>query len=111
MTDAELKLLDHARRMCVEALGDKGRVGRNEVAGVLETFPHELQDISFILYDKTTRILGAEKCLKALPVTLDNLDLDRELNADILDNLVDIVNYSLFGIMMMIAREGVDTDD
>jgi hypothetical protein len=83
-------------------LDHKDDVGRNEFLGILETFPHGLNDISFMLFDKTSRILGAEKVIDRLPRTIDSEDERQAVVDDILDNLIDTVNYSLFGIMMIL---------
>jgi hypothetical protein len=97
-------LLAQAREMCAAMLDEKDAVGRNEFMEILETFPHGIQDISFMLYDKSTRILGAEKKIARLPKSIDSEDERIVAVNDILDNLIDTVNYGLFGIMIILSE-------
>lgn len=60
--------------------------GRNAARDFWDTFPHGLSDMTFMLRDKTDRVMGAEE--------------NRRYDI-ILDNCLDIINYAGFIVMWL----------
>jgi hypothetical protein len=80
------KVLNEALKIVHQRGKDEGR---NLARDFWDTFPHGLQDMTFMVRDKADRILGAEEMAR--------YDVIR-------DNCLDIINYAAF-IVVWLDRE------
>ena len=69
-----------------EIIEDRDAIGRNGHLEFWEGFPHGVQDMTFEIWRRTARVLGAEK-----------IGDTKTMRAD----LIDQANYCLFAIMAL----------